>query len=665
MADDFDLCFKAVKNLLNDSGGLTLTKLKSMSESLAIKDKKSVIDLAFRDKMLGLLSINSTDSMKVLLKMSVAAAVADICSAATPFLLFADLFNTKPISDAEENFHFMEQTITALKDVSLFGPGRNVLLRMCNDLLRRLSKSQNTVFCGRIQLFLTRLFPLDEKSGLNLMSNFNTQKEISYSKEPDESLFQSLENYKTEPTEGPAKSLSDLKVNAQLYQKFWSLQEFLRTPSLCYTKEGWVGFTDCAQCVIDTFSSIKIMNAVDSERRWHSSGTKFTIYLTSEKLLDLQLMDNNFRRYILVQLLIIFQYLTAQVKFKSPTQALDESQSKWVKSRRDEIVKLLDGTSDPDVATGTPISPSFAVVNHVLERETHWNRWKNEGCPSFIRTPEKSSLPTRKRRTNPLIDRSGNKLFRFGNRELDKLWSLAPDNLEACRDKKRLFRPDLYEHFRDAILELDPKEKVDEQYKSINREEWTWRSLRLLSRRCSFFYTNWNPPGRPIKDYLSVILTEKLHPEDDKKISNGDSVKPDEPTSSATTSAAVKTPRVVPPASAKSVTSSRMTARAPRHGSSAEKTASSASSQKCRSRSPIRPESDRTTNSPPPASDNLSSILDTSTDQIASMSRLSDTDGEADDLEDEEEEEEGEEGEDAVEEEDEDVEERETMEIVS
>lgn len=36
------------------------------------------------------------------------------------------------------------------------------------DLLRRLSKSQNTVFCGRIQLFLARLFPLSEKSGNHL-----------------------------------------------------------------------------------------------------------------------------------------------------------------------------------------------------------------------------------------------------------------------------------------------------------------------------------------------------------------------------------------------------------------------------------------------------------------------------------------------------------------
>jgi len=39
-------------------------------------------------------------------------------------------------------------------------------MHVCEDLLRRLSKSQNTVFCGRIQLFLARLFPLEEKSGI-------------------------------------------------------------------------------------------------------------------------------------------------------------------------------------------------------------------------------------------------------------------------------------------------------------------------------------------------------------------------------------------------------------------------------------------------------------------------------------------------------------------
>jgi len=35
------------------------------------------------------------------------------------------------------------------------------------------------------------------------------------------------------------------------------------------------------------------------------------------QLLDLQLSDSNFRRYILLQYLIVFHYLNAQVRFKT------------------------------------------------------------------------------------------------------------------------------------------------------------------------------------------------------------------------------------------------------------------------------------------------------------------------------------------------------------
>lgn len=42
----------------------------------------------------------------------------------------------------------------------------------------------------------------------------------------------------------------------------------------------------------------------------------FPKYLTNQKLLELQLSDVNFRRYILIQFLLLFQYLDAPVKFK-------------------------------------------------------------------------------------------------------------------------------------------------------------------------------------------------------------------------------------------------------------------------------------------------------------------------------------------------------------
>lgn len=42
----------------------------------------------------------------------------------------------------------------------------------------------------------------------------------------------------------------------------------------------------------------------------------FAKFLTNPKLLALQLSDSNFRRAVLVQFLILFQYLQVTVKFK-------------------------------------------------------------------------------------------------------------------------------------------------------------------------------------------------------------------------------------------------------------------------------------------------------------------------------------------------------------
>ncbi|KAM3184587.1 hypothetical protein ACTXT7_008057 [Hymenolepis weldensis] len=518
MSDEFTISLKAVQKFFGDNPSkVSLTALKALSESIKVTNpdqNKAVIDLAFRERTLALLNNDELiPEVRALLKLSASSAVEGICSASTPFLLFSDLVNTKPISEAEDNFQFLEDTIKALKDASLFGSGRNVLLRMCNDLLRRLSKSQNTVFCGRIQLFLTSLFPLNEKSGLNFTSNFNIDKEVTYSNEPDESLFHALTITKGDGDGTSKTPASVTPVNADLYRKFWKLQELLKSPTVCYTRDGWLSFMECTDCVISTFQSIRLAGGGSEESQWN----EFTMFLTSEKLLDLQLMDRHFRRYILTQLLIIFQYLTAQVKFKNESQRLDEQQKQWIQKHEDTIFELLrrDAASKNDVTE--------PVISHILQRETHWNDWKNQGCPSFIKEPEKSVLNPRKRRTNPLMERSGKKLYRFGNPALDELWSMAPDNLEACRDKRRLFAPsNLNEYFQDAILEMDPNEKVEEQFKRVNQESWTWRALRVLSRRNNQFYKNWNPPGRSVKDYLTDILSEDLESTESK--SNGNDI---------------------------------------------------------------------------------------------------------------------------------------------
>lgn len=91
---------------------------------------------------------------------------------------------------------------------------------MCNDLLRRLSRSQNTVFCGRILLFLAKFFPFSERSGLNVVSEFNLENLTEYASDAvdiDESLVDS-ENVQ-------------VKIDYNLYCKFWALQDFFRNPN--------------------------------------------------------------------------------------------------------------------------------------------------------------------------------------------------------------------------------------------------------------------------------------------------------------------------------------------------------------------------------------------------------------------------------------------------
>ncbi|KAH8877253.1 THO complex subunit 1 [Schistosoma japonicum] len=471
-----------VIDILEDPSGFSLAKLKATTEAIDLRDKKSLIDVALRGRMLRLLASDYMDDVKTLLKMGVAAALANLCSAPTPFLLFSDVFNTKPISLCEEMFGFMEETIITLKDV-------------------RLTSSHGCY----------------EKSGLNFMSNFNSEKDILYNKNPDPSVFKhqiSHDHTSDDLEEGEmTDSSTPLEVDAGLYVKFWSLQEFFKSPVLCYEKAKWLKFTSSTDTVLDVFSSIKLITTEEGDFRSQSSSKTFSKYLTSEKLLDLQLMDPSFRRYILVQLLILFQYLTTAVKFKTIDQVLSEDQHSWVNQRHEVVLRLLSSNN-----TNSPSDNTFvSTVEHILERESYWNRWKNDGCPSFIRNPEKSKLSVRKRHINPLVTRAGQKVYRFGNRALDKLWNVCPDNLAACRDKRRVFDTDLHSYFQDAIMEMDPAEKVEEEYKSINKDEWSWRALRFLSRKCPHFYINWNPPGRPVKDYLSVILTEKIHSEDDKK----------------------------------------------------------------------------------------------------------------------------------------------------
>ncbi|XP_019203024.1 THO complex subunit 1 [Oreochromis niloticus] len=485
-------------------------------------EKKTTLDQALRG-VLGDLIVEQKlrcDDYLALIYLSIDGVTEGICSATTPFVLLGDVLDCLPLDLCDKIFSFVEENVSTWKSNSFYTAGKNYLLRMCNDLLRRLSKSQNTVFCGRIQLFLARLFPLSEKSGLNLQSQFNLDNITVFNKNEQESTLgqkhteekedgMEVEEGEMGEDDGPAPS--SIPIDYNLYRKFWTLQDYFRNPVQCYDKFSWMTFLKYSDETLAVFKSYKLDDMQASKRKLEelraSSGEHvyFAKFLTSEKLMDLQLSDSNFRRHILLQYLILFQYLKGQVKFKSSSCVLNDDQAAWIEETTKLVYQLLREIP--------PDGDKFAaMVEHILNTEENWNAWKNEGCPSFVKertVDDKPKRPTRKRQApEDFLGKGPDRKIFMGNDELTRLWNLNHDNMEACKSDSREFMPSLDEFFAEAIEQADPANMVEEEYKVVRNANYGWRALRLLSRRSPHFFQPTNQKFKSLADYLDSMVSK-------------------------------------------------------------------------------------------------------------------------------------------------------------
>lgn len=461
------------------------------------------------------------------------------CTIHLPILLMSDIFDSFTLAECEQFFTFVEDNVHTWTTEPFFTPGKNHLLRMCNDILRRLSKSLNTIFCGRIQLFLARLFPLEEKSALNIMSNFHTENLTVYKKSVEE--FNLEESLIDDPDADEGEVIEPTNpIDFNLYVRFWRLQDFFRLPTQCFTPQGWKTFKIYVSEILKIFENHKI-EFNEKKRKGNESddvtlsdiihsGKKdyFPKYLTNEKLLNLQINDSNFRRYFLVQILILCQYLTGEVKFKGPTQQLADKQISWVSELVDKVYSVMIDTP--------PKGKEFAsVVKHVLSREENWINWKNDSCPSFAKDSQPLVVKpvikevTRGKKRARVIKRSvgeeflnsNKKKINLGTAELTRLWNLSPDNMESCKIETRLkFLPSLETFFEEAVEQADPEAGIEEEYKVVNDPNFQWRALRLLARRSHHFFTPSATPFKALPAYLTSVI-EQLKKEFNRQSEDG------------------------------------------------------------------------------------------------------------------------------------------------
>ena len=183
-----------------------------------------------------------------------------------------ELLDSQTIAGCRKVFDFLEsrrETITAKH----FNSTKLVILRSCNDLLRRLSRAEDTPFCGRVFIFLFQVFPLGDKSSVNLRGEYHIENVTTYDEGADkgDGLAERMD---VDPTpEGPkdntagskgatkaesaaAKKPAVLKPG-DLYPVFWSLQASFSQPKRLFDPVNFAHFKFGLEATMAAFRQIQ------------------------------------------------------------------------------------------------------------------------------------------------------------------------------------------------------------------------------------------------------------------------------------------------------------------------------------------------------------------------------------------------------------------------
>jgi THO complex subunit 1 len=254
------------------------------------------------------------------------------CDTALLFWLVEELLDSQTIAGCRRIFDYLEsrrEKITAKH----FGQKNLVILRSCNELLRRLSRAEDTAFCGRVFIFMFQSFPLGDRSSVNLRGEYHTENVTSFDSEPRKELesdqmdVDSDDRSKTKPlangsTEKPSNdsqtaskgvtfSKQESPLNADdLYPIFWSLQDSFNQPKKLFDPANFTGFRAGLESTMTMFKSVQndasarsIKATEDGKRGMKRKRSQATDdlanafnpkYLTSRDLFELEVcLDGN------------------------------------------------------------------------------------------------------------------------------------------------------------------------------------------------------------------------------------------------------------------------------------------------------------------------------------------------------------------------------------
>ncbi|KAI1104657.1 THO complex subunit 1 transcription elongation factor-domain-containing protein [Jackrogersella minutella] len=541
------------------------------SDNVLEKDKfrqYAVVETAARNVFSHLVAITSIDSPEFvqiwnLFDFLSVLSDSDQCDHALFFWLVEELLDSQTTDGCRKIFDFLESRREQIISQNL-GSKKLVILRSCNDLLRRLSRAEDTAFCGRVFIFMFQCFPLGDRSSVNLRGEYHVENVTSYEETPDEAddsvekmvVDTEIDSAKDGKEEGKStvKAVSfdaknkaapekPLDTNA-LYPIFWSLQHYFSQPTVLFDPAQLAKFKSRSEAIMTAFEAIEKLqrstkgsdeSKITPQKRKHSEGeddlrssTNNPKYLTSRELFELEIGDLYFRRHILIQAFIILDFLlslTPQAKAKLANiksqnrsvmygdQKLGDDDAKWARSMKDRITTYIQAETDGYFF--------FRVVESVISRDKGWVRWKVEGCPPIKRDPvspadfNEAKSSARRIATNKRL-----RPVPMGSLPLEFLKEEGNETaMEKLKDPEKWKLPDL-SIFKEKIAtdDLDLEFAKNEKEKSEIIEakaSKTWRALRIARRAKLAVFDK-------IDDWqkVDVIFEEQSKPADETEEAN-------------------------------------------------------------------------------------------------------------------------------------------------
>ncbi|KAL8661937.1 MAG: hypothetical protein Q9202_005138 [Teloschistes flavicans] len=519
--------------------------------------------------------------------LDVVLVLSDIplCEPGLVFWLVEELLDSQTIDGCRIVFDYLDSRRERLTAKN-FKQKQLIILRACNELLRRLSRAEDTVFCGRVFIFMFQSFPLGDRSSVNLRGEYHVENVTVFEKAPvkdedelgsvmdvdqqpdaveeeklpvvdppkaaeankDTQTLQPAETTTTKtvkfdaPDENPKESQPESQPEPDpeiLYPIFWYLQDVFSQPIRLFEARFFSSFKSGLELTLRKFKAVqqhqqsrgtsktpfeaprplkrKRADTDLSDQQQDLASSFNPRYLTSRDLFSLELSDLAFRRHILVQALILIDFLLslapkAKKKLENTSNksvlyayTLPDEDIAWATTMRTEIATYLQ--------QGQEGKFYYRMVDTVLSRDKNWVHWKAEGCPLMRQPP--ISAPSFLESQRGALKASASRRIRpspLGSLDLAFLSNTGDEGqamgLEKLKEKGRYELPRV-EDFKGPIMEDEfdadmAREEKEKEEVGVRKASKMWRALRIASKSKLNLFDRieeggnlgvlWNPP---------------------------------------------------------------------------------------------------------------------------------------------------------------------------